>query len=282
MVLALVLGTVAFACDSSEVLGWKLDRARVLGARASADADPARATLAPGERGTLTWLVVGPTPPVRRGWAFAACVPPAGLLADPACAAPAIAFGSGESSDESVPMPLSIPPVEATGDATELLVLAAFCDGGAPALDARAFAATCPSGAPLLASTKVRLARAGANQNPALEGASFRVDAAPWSVATTCDGAASIGAGQKVPLRVTLPSSLRETTADGPEALVLSSFVDQGTLDRQFSAVDPGDSGDVAIDYTAPAQVGARASFVFVLRDGRGGTSFARRVLCVR
>src|SRR5262249_55596171 len=127
-------------------------------------ADPARASIAPGETANLTWILAEPSPIAPHAWSAVACLPPDGTNAAPACAGELAASLSGSASGDRVTMGIAVPP--SLGDAPELLVLAAFCDGGV-SLDAASFTATCASGDAILASVRVRLAGAGANANPA-------------------------------------------------------------------------------------------------------------------
>ena len=168
VLLVLTAGAAAFvsACEDSISRGWLVDRTRVLGVSVSSATDPTQASLAPNERGRLTWLVAAPEGVPTVGWTFAACEPPAGNFAEPHCESPVIASGSGTATGEIVAMDLDVPSAVTLGNAQELLVLAAFCDNGTPSLDARAFTATCASGNALLASTVARLASAGPNTNP--------------------------------------------------------------------------------------------------------------------
>src|SRR5262245_11711071 len=122
-----MLSVSALACEDSIHAGWLVDRPRVLGARVSAVADPARAALGPGERGRIEWLVSAPEGAPKLSWTFAACVAPDGLYASPRCEAPIVAQGSGTTSSELIATELTVPSAEALGPAKELVVLAAFC-----------------------------------------------------------------------------------------------------------------------------------------------------------
>src|SRR5262245_3238031 len=90
-----LVAATAAACDEPIQEGWLVDRTRVLGARVEAAVEPARASLVPGEIGRITWLVAAPTGTPNLAWAFAACLPPEGNFADPACETPVLAAGSG-------------------------------------------------------------------------------------------------------------------------------------------------------------------------------------------
>ena len=295
--LALVLGS---ACDDAFVKGWLVDRPRVLGARIEATAEPARASIAAGEAARVIWLVGAPNGTGRLDWAYALCAPPRGVLPEPRCEGPTLASGSGASEGEIVAMDVVAPPREALGEATELLALAAFCEGGAPLLDARTFEATCPSGAkPLLASATIRLDSGGANRNPEIAPDAVLLDGAVMPVSTarvsaSCEGgdSPSVPAGSPHGLTFRFRAEDREplpASSAGAETLIASHVVTAGELERQYSALEPAEAApkEVAIPWTAPAaeEVPAGGSLVelyFVLRDGRGGLAFARRTVCVR
>jgi hypothetical protein len=295
--LAAALATAALvACGDSIVRGWLVDRTRVLGVRIEAASDASRAAIAPGEAGTMTWLVAAPDAVPPLSWSYAACAPPSGNFAEVRCDdRPALASGSGDANGELVAMPLAMPSADALGGSTQVLVLAAFCAGGAASLDAASFTGTCADGsAPLLASAFVPVANgADANHNPSppsgltMGGAPLPPDDATPSGAT-CDAAPAapvIGAGQKPKLGYTFGDADREPG----ESLLLSLLTTAGELDHPYFALDPQEAAPKAIEdeWTAPsgADVGPNGRvvrFYAVLRDGRGGASFARFAVCVR
>mgnify|MGYP000885809675 CR=1 FL=1 len=305
---SVLAATSAFAaCTSDDPRGWLVDRTRVIGARVEVVAEPRRASLAPGESARMLWLVANPDdgkPAPRLAWAFAACVPPAGTQASLRCDGATLAAQTGEG-DSSAPivMPFVTPAREATGDAPELLVLAAFCRGGAPTLDARAFTATCANGDPaLLASVFVRLAAAGPNANPEIAEGSISFDGVVLANApqgfpgAPCDATAdtprvAAGSGDHT-FTFRFTGDEREPTPSDRaplETLLVSHLVTTGELERQWSYLDPGDAApkDVFVKWTAPGadttpDAGRLVEIHFVLRDGRGGASFARRTLCLR
>lgn len=288
------------ACDEYEPKGWLIDRTRVLGARTEALAEPSRASLSPGERARVTWLVVNPEATLRLSWSFAACLPPAGNYASPRCEGLTLASGAGTSEGELVTMEFEAPPLAATGDAPGLLVLGAFCTNGAPMLDPRTFSATCSGGgAALLGSTRVLLAKGGINLNPTIPHDAIRFRESPLPPARIsgpvgpCSGApeapvvqAGTG-GANVSFR--FDDEAREGVPDGREALVLSHLVTSGELDRQYSSLEPDQPApkEIAVELTPPGPGSVDASgrllrIFFVLRDDRGGMGFGVRSICVR
>lgn len=293
----LALG-LAGGCSDYDPKGWLVDRTRVIGARTEAASDPGRASLEPGENATVTWLIVSPGRTPRLSFSFAACIPPDGNYATSRCDGPVLTSGTGTSDGELVAMPFATPPTESTGDAPELLLLAAFCEGETPVLDPRSFTATCAGGsAPLLAATRLRLAKAGPNRSPSIADDAIRLgDAtlppAAFSVpAGPCEGAPDapvVQAGAKdLKLHVRLDDRERELGPEGREGLLLSHLVTDGELERQYSSIEPAEPApkDVTIELTVPSTVdggGRLLRFFFVLRDDRGAMGFAARAICVR
>jgi len=264
--------TLATGCGDSPGKAWLVDRTRVLGARVEATTEPARASVDPGESARITWLVPSPQPSPL-AWAYAACVGASGQFASPRCAGPVLASGSGVNEgppDELAAMDLVVPPREAVADATELLLLAAFCERAqAPTLDPQTFTGTCADGAePLLASTRIRLGAAGRNENPAVAD-----DAARVPVDCVRPDGPEIVFGFRFDGREREPG----------EAIVLSHVVTAGELDRAYSALEPDEAApkEVTVPWRPPASEGD-VKIHFVLRDGRGGTTFVQRTVCVR
>lgn len=167
------------------------------------------------------------------------------------------------------------------------LVIAAFCSGAPPTLDARSFTARCPEGDALLASTTLYVG--GENHNPTLDDDQLHFEGDLWPTMETPSCSDAIPSVQ-LPWRtrtlgVTLREQDREPIDEGSvETLTLSSFVDDGVLERQYSVQEPGPLAPIELRWTPspPAASEQLVHFVFVLRDGRGGTAFARRTVCVR
>ncbi len=280
-----------------------MDRPRVLGARVEAP-DPVRASLAPGERGQIDWLVAGPEGTPTLSWAFAVCVPPEGNVAAPRCTTAVVATGAGTTTGEVATMDFDVPVSDALFDAKALLVLAAFCPvvalgelpsaGGAAAptaLDARTFTATCRSGEPLLASLVVRLASAGVNANPPPP--MLRLGDSPIPVDDLAPAGGSCAAAPAAPKfhaggpEVDLVYAFREAEREPDESIMLATIVTSGELDRQYSAFDPGEAPkEVRVRWTPPgkegiAEGGRIVRFYAIVRDGRGGANFSRFAVCV-
>ncbi|MBX3204302.1 MAG: hypothetical protein KF764_04500 [Labilithrix sp.] len=287
----------AFGCDDVDTKGWLVDRTRVLGARVEARGEPSRAAIAPGESMRVTWLVAAPNGTGHLEWAYAVCAAPIGNFPEPRCEGPVLATGAGASDGELVAMDLDAPRA---GDLEELQILAAFCEGGEATLDAARFEATCMGGAPArLAAGKIRLAVAGANQNPELASDAVLFDGATLGPSTLRPGpcvadpeAPAVAPGTKHAFVLRFRGDERERVegaAGGLESILASHVVTAGTLKRQYSMFEPEDPApkEASIEWTAPAEdqvavEGRLVEIYFVLRDGRGGAAFGRRTVCVR
>lgn len=230
------------ACDDSFIKGWEVDRTRVLGARV--------------EGAEVSWLVARAT---HSAWAYAACTDT--HLNAPRCDSPVIASGSGESDDEVIVMNVgSLAPSS--------LVLTAFCTRGPVALSPVNFTATCGDGSPaLLASVKTP---ATANANPGAP--EIAMDGQPLA-ADTC-----VAPGSKHVFGWVFRAEDREAG----EAMLMSSTITAGELERQYSSLDANEAApkEAQVEWTAPASGEAR--LYLVLRDSRGGTAFTRATICVR
>ncbi len=257
------------ACGDPLGKGWLVERPRVLGARSSVATDDARATPAPGEKVFVDWLVGAPGPLPRLGTSFVACVAPEGTYPEPRCEAPIASASVLHEGDAPIRFELTMP------DAREVLVLGAFCEGDAASLEPRAFVATCSNGAePILATASVKGSAQGTNLNPPLAEDAVRFD-----------GAILAKTGPAPCVAKDSPHTFAVALGDREpgETLLLSHIVNGGKLGRQFSALEPDEAPrTITIPWTAPTTAGPTVAIWFVLRDGRGGTTFERREICVR
>lgn len=260
------------ACGDPVGRAWLVERPRVLGARVSAAGDPERSSLVPGERGRLEWLVADTDGAARVAYSFATCARPEGNWASPRCEA-VMAAGAGASDNGGAAAFDVEAPAGFEGD---MMTLVAFCTQGEPALDARAFSGSCAGGGePLLASAIITVSRAAANRNPVLRSDSILLDGAAMT-----EPCLPVLPGDHT-LAVRLSGDEREAGTHGAETLLLSHVVTAGTLDRQYSVLEPGEAmpREFAVAWSLAALTAPAHVFV-VLRDGRGGTAFARRTVC--
>lgn len=300
--LSLLYLAFVFGCEETDTKGWLVDRTRVLGVRFEAKADPARASIAPGEVMRATWLVGAPNGTGRLSWAYAVCGPVAGNFPEARCEGPVLASATGASEGELVHMELEAPRAEVVAGLEELQMLVAFCDAGDAALDAARFAGTCAgSDVPArLASATIRLEAAGPNRNPEIAADDVLLDGQPLPPSTlrpgpTCAGALEapvLAPGSKHAFTIRFRGDEREPvpgSREGVESILATHVVTAGELERQYSMLDPTDPvpKEARVEWTAPPREqvpegGRLAEIYLVVRDGRGGAAFGRRTVCVR
>lgn len=293
LITMLLLATTA--CTSGLDPATLITRDRVLGAKVTVDADPARAWPAAGETATVTWLTASPGAPHDLSWVLAAC-PAASSTGFPICDGPVFA-----RSDASGPVPLLKLEVPANIGSRTIVVLGAICASGTPVIDEATLSASCDDGS--LAdevSQHVFIAHDGAtNYHPDIVAAPFTIAGDAWdhTDGTGCDGLPEIAAGSDtLVVGVTFDASARETfaVADDPEPwreeLQLSPFATAGELLQRYAYVEADDAREsslVAVEWTPPdanevPAEGLRVVFSFVVRDLRGGIDATTRALCVR
>lgn len=287
-----------------------IEKNRVLGARTEVLGAPQRAWPAPGEAARVRFLVVDPGERAPLGYALAVCVRDASLGGVPACDGPI--FGErridvpelGEPSVDFV-----VPSASELGDRRSLLVFGVVCARGAPSTPGGLIAAwpdragcTEADALPTRVLAHVTVSTDGSsNGNPSLSddlfqqgGSEWTSTPDPWALPPKCGATSgtpavpivSAGTGA-LDLSLSLLGDDRESTPEGREALTLASFSTAGELDRPFSVVESDDASDPPViswafelPKSAPVE-GRLVLFHFVMRDGRGGTDFATRALCV-
>jgi hypothetical protein len=287
----IALFLLAAGCGDPLTPPWLIEKPRVLGARVEATAEPARPWLRPGEEAVVRWLVAGPDGAPPMGWAFAVCLPDG----RDGCGTPL-----GQMTGEGAPeLTFTVPPAEVLGPAGKLLVVGAFCEGGAPVTPPAA--PGCQGQVtPVLVTLPVLLERGPeSNHNPSLAAATFTIDGAGWPGGTDCAALPRIAAND-VERSITFAlAGQRETylsTANPAgvptprrESIQLSHFATAGKLPRQLSFIDSKDErdpADVSVKWTPPAAAevpaaGLLVRFFFVARDLRGGLDWQSRALCV-
>jgi hypothetical protein len=303
---ALTVGALVFAGCGPEMSPPSLiNDTRVVGARVEVEGAPERASPAPGETATVTWLVTAPaeTPPL--GWTFALCLPDApGKLG---CAAAPLGVWQGTSNPPRVT--LAIPDEAALAGTSRLTLYGRICAGAAPTFDAGSGLPGCEGGAPgTTAALSIALqATSGddpnANHNPVGD-RGFTLDGAAWPPTTAgdqdpCADGPRLAAGSGDHAIATLAQgSERERytqmRGDPPvptparESLQLSHFTTAGKLKVAYTFVEAADAAAetaVGITWTAPPAdaIGADTpvTFTFVTRDSRGGAAWTTRTACL-
>lgn len=271
----LVTAIVGFAgCTKAPEPASRLDRPRVLGAEVYAESEPARSSVRAGER---VHVDVRTASRVLSRGAFAThglrvCAVGPDPRAD-ACVGPDLAFVESGDPDAKIVF-------DAPAGAPDVVVFGIFCAGPAARLVPGALAGSC-DGAPGQ-EVAIRVDVGGPpNLRPAFDEASARVDGVALSPDDACasPGAITLPAdGAKHTLFVAAAPSAIEPGDD----IVVSHVATHGELDRLYSLPDA--SRVFSVEWSAPSSLGqARetARFVLVLRDGRGGTTFLTRTVCL-
>lgn len=264
------------ACDDQEP-AWRLDRPRVLGAVVSAAADPSRSSCAAGEAVSVE-LVTASAQKARGafdGFAFTACATDDNVsLAR--CVGPRIAMVEGKDAADPV-FTFTVPP----GAQGPLLVFGMVCQGGAARLRPGELRGDCDGA--VGQEVAVRLDVAGPpNKNPTLPFDAVAFDDVPLTGDRGCESPS--------PFRIpaderehTLTVSAQNAGAEPDDTLLLSHVATHGKLARLYSTVESSGSR-FRVKWTAPGGLSlARetARVHFVLRDGRGGTAFGYRTVCI-
>jgi hypothetical protein len=272
---------------------------RVVGAHVEAAGADDRASAAPGESATVTWLVTAPAAVPNLQWAFALCTPGAGGALG--CTSPPLALFQGTGNPPAVPVVM--PAADALGGATHLTLFGRICDTGAPTFDPETGNPGCADGPGTTASVSIRVQTPDTvNHNPTADhGLLF--DGQPWPAlaagADPCAAGPTVVAGSEDhAVTVTTEGTDREAYTvlfgDPPaptakrEALQVSFFTTSGKLKSPFAfveAADPSPETPAAVSWNAPKPANVPAptpvTFTFVVRDGRGGTDWTTRAACV-
>jgi hypothetical protein len=266
------------ACEDPLKPAQRIDEPRVLGVRLTSASGAAGLT--PGEPGQIEVLLAGPEGPVSASVAYRVCSAVETQRGVPTCAEPALAEGliAPPMSSGDFDVPESLEP------GTALAVLGVACRSGEPLLEQAPLDWRCSDGSePRRFSFDASVNSDAANLPPDLAGLSVAiadqgVTLAEASDPPACDaGAPTVAAGIAHSLELQLGDAAREPG----EALQVSHFATAGKLERQFSFVSAEQPPGVAVTWTAPAEAGAVKQYV-VVRDGRGGLSWATWNLCVR
>jgi len=279
------------ACDDPLSSVEAIDKTRVVGAKIEVAGDPTRAAPLPGEDVVVRFLVLSPDPAPSFAYALTACVAADSASDLTTCAGEPLATAASLAPVPDAPSIAFVAPADAPLE-TRLAVLGNVCSSGA-ALPSEA-AGTCDDGLAVRATTLDFYMDDGShpNTNPALTSVSFDGTELGPETALTADCAElpAIPAGGKHGLNVKVDEASRdpverETGADpGRESLLFSYFVSRGDVDHAFSGIESTDTtSSTGAIWTAPGSIDAPtlARFVIVVRDGRGGSDFTERRICL-
>jgi len=302
----LLCALFAGGCGDELRLAQSIEETRVLAARSETQGAPERAWPAPGEGVVVRHFVVDPDERAPLSWALGVCPRDASSSSVARCAGPVFAESVQTAPVLGEPSVSAVVPAEAQlGETRQLLVFGILCprsDVSVPASLAAAWPEHLRCAAPKVSGTRVettlplQLGNDG-NRNPSLAddeielGGQIWADPGdPWALAAECAGSGlpEVHAGSNdVPIRLVFTGDDREPIGDGREALSIGTFSTGGELERAFSFVesdDPTNPPIVRVGWKVPGtapSAGRLVRFHFVLRDGRGGTDWTTRALCV-
>jgi hypothetical protein len=303
-----VLAAVASACSDPLLERQDITELRIIAARVEPVSDPSRATLAPGERARVSWLVVGPDGPALVSHGLSACVSTTSPRGIPTCAGEPSASEVAEEPTLEATLELEVP------QGSELLMSSVFCTQGKPALALAPEDSFCEddSAQQELGTYEVPISNESApNHHPDLTGIELSLDGMEWpepsasnlggaagaagapgtaeSVADPCESpeALRIARDRSVSLQFILPASAREARPDSEveigawETLQISQLSTRGHFERPFTVFE-SDATSLAsqVDFQAPNTAGG-AYLYLVVRDLRGGVSVVERRICV-
>ena len=276
---AVALLALTIGCDDALKTAQDVREPGLLAGKLSAAGD--EASLRPGEAANVELLLAGPDGPLQARVAYELCEAAESMRGVPYCLAAPFAsdvVDAGPATAIDVPDELA--------DAARISLRGVACTSGEPALEAEdpLLWSCSDEDAPLRFSFDARPATAAlTNHHPdlaelevTLDGVDLELEAA--DAAPSCDTAAASFAADR---RLTLALQLGDGARELDEALQLSHFSTGGSFERQYSFVAPESAASAALSFRTPATGGAVKQYL-VLRDGRGGVSWASWSVCVR
>jgi hypothetical protein len=267
---------------------------RVLGAAVQVEGDAERATPRAGEAANVSFVIEGVVADPVVSWSLAVCLP-----SQTACAGAELTRSEGRGSMPTLRVP--VPAESALGDARSLHIEGVICTRGEPDATRSGCLGEDAQGTPLV--YQLALARRDGDENlqPNMAQTRFRFDGQDWPEGDAL--AQGCRAQPELPTALADAKEHRITIELGPDArelyigpksealyeeLQLSTFVNAGELERQFSFVSATDDRErptVELKWTAPKQkrlqgndLGVR--LLVLVRDSRGGLSRLERSLC--
>jgi hypothetical protein len=315
--ISLFLLSALAGCATALESTTEVTKPRVLGTVIRVQGDVGRATPAPGETVEVELVVADPGPRTGRSFVFVVCAPADTQFDVGACesivAGPFIGALPAENDPKPAPAFSFTVPDEATlGEATELRVLGGVCADGEIdfAFDPDAFQGGATTANPCADQTKegrlvtfaVALERTPEDRNLIPQIATITLDEMPWTVVAGEDEPVEGCAGGllpqlahtpfALPIDMTLTDGSREAFVndrDPPEDEVEEPFVafhtTAGDYKGAYSFFDDTPNMPTLTWTMPPASTipdtGLLVRHWFVLRDGRGGSSFIERAVCI-
>jgi hypothetical protein len=286
LVSLVTLVLAASGCEDPLKDAQRLEEPRVIGVRVSAESGPA--SLVPGQSALVDVLVAGPDGPVDARLAYEFCEAVDSDRGVPYCAVDAFAEGTLglDGSPLSVDVPGSVP------EGARLAFRGVACLDGEPELAESPLEWRCSAGdSPLRLSFDAwTMSSQFDNDNPDLSALSVSVGDVEVPLddlraSASCEaGAPEIENGtHRIELR--LGAGAREPfdgSSENPgELLQLSHFSTSGRLERSLSFITLDEDLVVSLEWDADA-ADTPVKHYLVVRDGRGGVSFASFSFCTR
>jgi hypothetical protein len=267
------------ACEDPLAPAQRLDEPRVLGVRVTAD--DGSATPEPGSAAQFEVLIAGPDGVVDARFGYELCEPEDSQRGVPFCASRAFAEGTATAD---APVSFDVP-----AGAESLLLRGVACVAGEPALSADPRDWDCSGrGTPLGVSFTTHTGtERRTNRNPDLSALRIAIDGDPVAIEETStdpsctEGVSEVSRGERHAFEIVVGARARESEGGATETLQLSHFASDGLYERQWSFVDPGTSPRSRLAWEAPA-TRVPVKHYLVVRDDRGGMSWASFSLCVR
>ncbi len=257
----------------------RIEEPRVLGVRVATASNGA--SLEPGQSAELQVLLAGPEGPLHARLAYELCEAADSAHGVPFCAGDVVSQSTVDV--DGAPIAFDVPA--STPEGAHLAFLGVVCPEGEPELHEDPSDSGCSDGTEALRlSFDAWTAGADfANQNPDLSelrvtlgNTTIPLDALDAS--PSCDAnAPEVAAEVNHELEIVLGAGARESG----EQLQLSHFSTSGLFERQYSFVEPEEAPETSVAWRAPS-AGTAAKQYLVLRDSRGGVSFASFSVCAR
>lgn len=287
------LPLVLSACGDPLVEPQEIIGTRALGLRLSLADDSSIMSVKPGDQAQIALLVVAPRQR-RLSAVVSFCTSKQVTLGVPECQGRPFATESIEGmSGEDLVVPFVLSPQLKPGD--EWLVRAAVCDD-ADAEGRTALIANCDDGEPPLELFyRAEAAGTEVNHNPNLGDDELRFNGKSWpeqdDVGEECDSSLpKLGTNSQATITFLLKGDDRErlpSGSDSPrESLLFSHAMNAPGLARAFSAIEQDTTSksfelSLARETTSENAKSRVVTFHLVVRDGRGGSDWTSRQLCL-
>lgn len=272
-------------CGDPLEFAQTLEETRTIGVRVSGPDGEARVEA--GQSASFELLFAGPGGTEQLAFAYRLC--PA---ADSARGVPYCAGDSWQEDQidwDGTPISFSVPD-DVEGN-TRFAILGAACESGQPRLAEDPLDWKCSDDSPVLRVSFDAWTGGDEfqNQNPDLSELSIEIEGDSLSIeeeslkAGCDDQSVRVKAAETVEFFFELGEGAREKTEDAPEAkelLQLSHFSTAGRFDRQFTILEAQEKPEILREWEAPKEPGS-VKIYLVVRDGRGGVTWASTSVCV-